>query len=281
MNHICMRPLWFLVPMALLPLCGSASSDTLVTRIDGTVPSFVVDSPNPNDPTSASLRVGPTTGVSNSFDLQQGPQSIPTPVGPFPTSFSDFDILDSNPKDPGITGTFIPARSEFSPAFFAWNVGQATPEDVGTFKRIFNLPNAPPAGPGFDAQANFVLSDITALSPLVGPRLLGSNILIVQGDEAIGNNPSGVPESTFDFHGLRFFSMTLVAPEGVNMTELIEDGGHVEGFSGSFVESTSDSIKIPVPVPEPSTWAMMLLGFAGLGFAGYRHARRARLALAA
>jgi hypothetical protein len=28
-------------------------------------------------------------------------------------------------------------------------------------------------------------------------------------------------------------------------------------------------------VPEPSTWAMMLVGFAGLGFAGYRRARRA------
>ena len=27
-------------------------------------------------------------------------------------------------------------------------------------------------------------------------------------------------------------------------------------------------------VPEPSTWAMMLLGFAGLGFAGYRRAKR-------
>jgi hypothetical protein len=27
-------------------------------------------------------------------------------------------------------------------------------------------------------------------------------------------------------------------------------------------------------VPEPSTWAMMLLGFAGLGFAGYRATRR-------
>ena len=27
-------------------------------------------------------------------------------------------------------------------------------------------------------------------------------------------------------------------------------------------------------VPEPSTWAMMILGFAGLGFAGYRRARR-------
>jgi unsaturated chondroitin disaccharide hydrolase len=30
------------------------------------------------------------------------------------------------------------------------------------------------------------------------------------------------------------------------------------------------------PVPEPSTWAMMLLGFAGLGFAGYRRARAGR-----
>ncbi len=26
-------------------------------------------------------------------------------------------------------------------------------------------------------------------------------------------------------------------------------------------------------IPEPSTWAMMLLGFAGLGFAGYRRAK--------
>jgi hypothetical protein len=29
-------------------------------------------------------------------------------------------------------------------------------------------------------------------------------------------------------------------------------------------------------VPEPSTWAMMLLGFAGLGYAGYRSAARGR-----
>ena len=33
-------------------------------------------------------------------------------------------------------------------------------------------------------------------------------------------------------------------------------------------------------IPEPSTWAMMLLGFAGLGFAGYRHARQASAASA-
>jgi PEP-CTERM motif len=31
-------------------------------------------------------------------------------------------------------------------------------------------------------------------------------------------------------------------------------------------------------VPEPSTWAMMLLGFAGLGYAGYRRAKEPRAA---
>jgi hypothetical protein len=38
------------------------------------------------------------------------------------------------------------------------------------------------------------------------------------------------------------------------------------GGGGSFVWEQS--------IPEPSTWAMMLLGFAGLGFAGYRTSRR-------
>jgi hypothetical protein len=32
-------------------------------------------------------------------------------------------------------------------------------------------------------------------------------------------------------------------------------------------------------VPEPSTWAMMLIGFAGLGYAGYRKTKGARAAL--
>jgi hypothetical protein len=34
------------------------------------------------------------------------------------------------------------------------------------------------------------------------------------------------------------------------------------------------------PVPEPSTWAMMLLGFAGMGFVGYRASRKVTAASA-
>jgi hypothetical protein len=48
---------------------------------------------------------------------------------------------------------------------------------------------------------------------------------------------------------------------------------HQGPFNAAF--SVSGSV-----VPEPSTWALMVLGFAGLGFAGYRQARKARLASA-
>lgn len=42
-----------------------------------------------------------------------------------------------------------------------------------------------------------------------------------------------------------------------------------------------DNVSVTAGVPEPSTWAMMLIGFAGLGFARYRRARKGAPARAA
>jgi hypothetical protein len=42
--------------------------------------------------------------------------------------------------------------------------------------------------------------------------------------------------------------------------------------------SNLDSISVLQAVPEPSTWAMMMLGFAGLGFLAYRRGSRAAMA---
>jgi hypothetical protein len=49
------------------------------------------------------------------------------------------------------------------------------------------------------------------------------------------------------------------------------------GVGGPVIGSGSATVTPVTPtssVPEPSTWAMMLLGFAGLGFAGYRKAHQ-------
>jgi PEP-CTERM motif len=51
----------------------------------------------------------------------------------------------------------------------------------------------------------------------------------------------------------------------------------LEDDKGDLVESDIATVDITVssspPVPEPSTWAMILVGFAGLGFAGFRRNR--------
>ena len=44
-------------------------------------------------------------------------------------------------------------------------------------------------------------------------------------------------------------------------------------FTTEFADFYIGNITTTPPVPEPSTWAMMLLGFAGLGFA-FRRSRR-------
>jgi hypothetical protein len=51
-------------------------------------------------------------------------------------------------------------------------------------------------------------------------------------------------------------------------------GPPLTGASGTFWGLAPDPLRTSA-VPEPSTWAMMLLGFAGLGFAGYRKSHKA------
>ena len=78
----------------------------------------------------------------------------------------------------------------------------------------------------------------------------------------------------------------------VNRVTFHSFGGTSAGYGGGidgnqFVLDNLTTMPITQPstnlnsfsgVPEPSTWAMMLLGFAGLGYAGYRRARTVRTA---
>jgi hypothetical protein len=55
----------------------------------------------------------------------------------------------------------------------------------------------------------------------------------------------------------------------------INDLGHIVGF---YTNADGNTVGFETSVPEPSTWAMMLLGFAGLGFLAYRKVRTGPLA---
>jgi hypothetical protein len=68
---------------------------------------------------------------------------------------------------------------------------------------------------------------------------------------------------------------SFLAPSGATRLYL----GVVDGFGWYNNPGVIDvTISGATSVPEPSTWAMMLLGFAGLGFAGYRRMRNAAVA---
>jgi hypothetical protein len=49
-------------------------------------------------------------------------------------------------------------------------------------------------------------------------------------------------------------------------------------FGATDVGSSANFTLVSGAVPEPSTWAMILLGFAGLGLAGYRKVKQAAVA---
>lgn len=82
------------------------------------------------------------------------------------------------------------------------------------------------------------------------------------------------PGGYFDNYGVAF---SLSNGDVVDMYSNGGDGGPMYGvvvWADGAKDTTSEG-GLSLNAPEPSTWAMMVLGFAGLGFAGYRKAQKA------
>jgi PEP-CTERM motif len=104
----------------------------------------------------------------------------------------------------------------------------------------------------FDYSSSSLSFDITSADTFVG----GLNA-----DGSFNSEGILLVEAT---EGLPFFE---TAP-GTFVATIVDNGSSDIGSSFTFT-------LVPGAVPEPSTWAMMLLGFAGLGYAGYRKTRQA------
>ncbi len=112
---------------------------------------------------------------------------------------------------------------------------------------------------------------ITTIDPFGSTftQALGVNNL----GEIVGfyTDAGGVQHGYIDNGGV----FTSFDPPGSASTTIngLNDKGDIVGF---YTSATADAVIgfVGSPVPEPSTWAMMLSGFAGLGFLGYRKVRR-------
>ena len=86
--------------------------------------------------------------------------------------------------------------------------------------------------------------------------------------------PNGQPPGTVNLDGWwqgtpAGNNFTIFTPQIVN--------GELQVFSAPILNFSGTPLT-PGGVPEPSTWAMMLAGFAGLGLLGYRQTAKARVA---
>ena len=100
--------------------------------------------------------------------------------------------------------------------------------------------------------------------------------------------PTNASSGSGDFVGIVSGSGFLNVPAGYLSDTLLSDTATYLSQTFSSLGATPGTYKwtwgsganqsftlvIGAAVPEPSTWAMMLLGFAGLGFVGYRSAGR-------
>ena len=105
--------------------------------------------------------------------------------------------------------------------------------------------------------------------------------------------PGGAPPTASDFDGaggfLDIYGLMFsigggivvdLFDNGVSPTTGADYGGYGVGVANSDMALDYVAGGVSASTPEPSTWAMMLLGFAGLGFAGYRTARKTAAAAA-
>lgn len=108
----------------------------------------------------------------------------------------------------------------------------------------------------------------------------------ISGPASFGSGLYTFPDSASGgVFGVVDHAIYLVLPEGYTSGTPLDSSSTFDGSTfasmglkpGSYVYTWDDSstLTINIGVPEPSTWAMMLLGFAGLGFAGYRNAKKA------
>lgn len=223
--------------------------------------------------------------------LSPGVKTYTIPVGVL-TAGSSYSIsVQSDINTGGLTGTLEARSRSYSAGFVATTGTFATPIVLPTVSSTLSVYG----GPIFEFDTPVTGGSAISIDP---PSATGFIYEIGAGDPNFASvelpdvgNPG--PYDLYLWNGSQFVFDTTLKPDtvfdfgagGVSEFEILGiassvglDPNSATDFvttltfedSGTFTGSMTPVIS----VPEPSTWAMMLLGFAGLGFAGYRGSKK-------
>jgi hypothetical protein len=146
----------------------------------------------------------------------------------------------------------------------------AVAADDGTGTLVLNLPSFPDST-SFNVSGvpNSLFSSLTVNIGST-PQITFSNTstslgsMTVQGTSSSSLDIALTPNSSSLANGAPLLSLFNGAPDAGTYQIQAKNGGSIA--SGNFT--------IALAVPEPSTWAMLILGFVGLGFMAYRRQTR-------
>ncbi len=105
--------------------------------------------------------------------------------------------------------------------------------------------------------------------------LYGATQAITQLSNAISPNPDTALYNELG-QGVKYDSFVIDSGNSLHSLMFTLNAAAVSGVNAEILgKKTAIAIsRAAIPVPEPSTWIMMLAGFAGLGLAAYRRAAR-------
>ena len=139
----------------------------------------------------------------------------------------------------------------------------------------------------FVADGSSHLSTLANLAPATfSVTSIAQNEMQISYSYPIAQYPHGISLVNRPFNG---FSISGPVGDSPILAAFVDPASTVTGLSNSTISFTPDSVIVNLagdqfsagsvglidvqfapPVPEPSTWAMMILGFIGIGFMVYR-----------